>query len=227
MAIIDSQRNSAVEPTRKGANEAGIISLAGFIARGAEATLSEERWEGVAAVLKDRVVKGYRLPELDRELRLSRTRLERNVLIAARRLGVRVPRVLDAGRTTLLLEKIEGRRVKEALGEMDDKKITVLGNRIGEQVQRLHQGGMAHGDLTASNMILGEKLWLIDFGLAKPSASDEEKAADVFLFSESLKAIQAERLWRSFLKAYGHNNSSFTVIMQKYRKIASRRRYRG
>src|SRR3989338_961644 len=115
MAIIDSQRNSAVEPTRKGANEAGIISLAGFIARGAEATLSEERWEGVAAVLKDRVVKGYRLPELDGELRLSRTRLERNTLIAARRLGVRVPRVLDAGRTTLVLEKIEGRRVKEAL----------------------------------------------------------------------------------------------------------------
>ncbi|MEW5937962.1 MAG: serine/threonine protein kinase, partial [Candidatus Thermoplasmatota archaeon] len=64
-------------------------------ARGAEAVLRKGEWHGRAAVLKERVVKGYRDPALDERLRTHRLRVEARLISTARSMGVLVPLIYD------------------------------------------------------------------------------------------------------------------------------------
>lgn len=202
-----------------------------IIARGAEAVLSAETQDGGQIVRKERIPKGYRIQQLDENIRSSRTRLERNILIAARRAGVNVPRVLGEGPHTLLLEKIEGQTVNALLLSASRVEAGRAGLLMGEQAGRLHAAGIAHGDLTTSNMIFDlqvKKLWLIDFGLGRQGAGAEELAADLYVLSEALKAADTYRpVWKSFLRTYRQVNPSSGAVLQRYEKIAVRRRYRG
>ena len=60
-----------------------------IIAQGAEAKLYlEKKREGdeeVTVLVKDRIKKSYRIPELDQKIRLHRTRHEANLISRARR----------------------------------------------------------------------------------------------------------------------------------------------
>ena len=59
-----------------------------IIQRGAEAVL---RLGTDGSLYKERLRKGYRIPELDEEIRKTRTRKEVGLLARARRAGVRTP----------------------------------------------------------------------------------------------------------------------------------------
>jgi len=172
------------------------------IARGAEAVLFRDN----SRLVKDRIKKGYRIPGLDTKIRKLRTRGEGRLLDRARRAGVNTPRVLDSGESSLVMEFIEGRRVKDALNGMPKGERVRVYRLIGEAVAGLHSAGIMHGDLTTSNMILREgKLYIIDFGLGRMSERIEDQAVDLFLLFEALKSTHFEYLneaWQYILKVY-------------------------
>lgn len=79
----------------------------------------------------------------------------------ARRLGVSTPALyaMDPMLHTLTFEYVEGPAVKEVLlafGEdgIIEERLDDLATQIGEAIGKLHDGGLIHGDLTTSNMLI-------------------------------------------------------------------------
>ena len=202
-----------------------------IIQRGAEAILCLQEKDGEKVLVKDRIPKGYRIPELDGWLRIQRTRREENLLLRARRAGVRAPAVLESGETRLVMEWIEGKKLKDFLNGMERKERKEVCRKIGEAAGRLHENGIVHGDLTTSNMIFKNgALYIIDFGLGKVSSKPEDQAVDLYLLYEALKSTHLkllEEAWRDILNAYKQNCSKCNEILARFRKIEKRRRYKG
>jgi TP53 regulating kinase-like protein len=201
-----------------------------IVARGAEAVL---RRDGQRLV-KDRVRKGYRVPELDHKIRGRRTRTEERLLGRARRAGVNAPRVWQSSGHEIVMEFVEGPTVKECLNSLTRKERLAVCGEIGRAAASLHRAGIMHGDLTTSNMILmggkPERLYVIDFGLARASQRIEDQAVDLFLLYEALKAAHFRFLdesWKTIIKAYKHNYTIAGQVLERFRKIERRRRYRG
>lgn len=197
------------------------------IARGAEATLSREKIDAEEIVVKDRVAKSYRIPQLDAKIRKERTRLEARLLRESARAGVQTPRVIEESGTTLKIEFVDGQRVKEALSKQNFQNICP---KIGEAIARLHSYGIVHGDLTTSNMLLRDgKLVLIDFGLGFFSKHVEDQAVDLHLLHEALRATHfefAEDAWATVLEAYKKNFEGGTEVISRLEKIEARGRYK-
>lgn len=81
----------------------------------------------------------------------------------ARRLGVVTPVLygVDSVHHTLTFEFIEGRSVKDVLLEFGsngviEERLYDIATQIGTAIAKLHDGGLVHGDLTTSNMIVKE-----------------------------------------------------------------------
>lgn len=86
---------------------------------------------------------------------------EARCMTKARRLGVYTPALyaMDPLLYTLTLEYVEGPAVKEVLlafGEdgIIEERLDDLATQIGEAIGKLHDGGLIHGDLTTSNMLI-------------------------------------------------------------------------
>ncbi|SRR3989344_735847 len=188
--------------------------------RGAEAVVYEDG----DAIIKERLKKGYRTQALDELLRKKRTRAEARILREARRNGIDVPLMLDEEQFSLRLEKLPGKRAKDAM----NGKVTAA---AGETLGKLHSANIMHGDFTPNNLIVsGKKLYVIDFGLAFFSQRTEDKAADLHLFKENLKAsfpARAESLWASFENGYNARYSGAKEAIKILRMIEKRGRYKG
>lgn len=204
--------------------------MAKVLCRGAEAVLSLEKRGREKVLVKDRVVKGYRIPQLDEEIRLRRTRFEERLLSRARRAGVDVPRVLGSEGSRLVMDFVDGERLKDALDKMKPARREGVCRLIGEAAAKLHSVGVMHGDLTTSNMILkGGKLYFIDFGLGKLTQRVEDCATDLFLLYEALKSTHfavAESCWQTIIKVYRQKYTGFGEVLARVEKIKTRRRYK-
>ena len=66
-----------------------------IVRRGAEAEIRRGCWLGRDVIVKSRVPKEYRHPDLDRSLRNARTRNEARLMHDARELGVPTPILYD------------------------------------------------------------------------------------------------------------------------------------
>jgi bifunctional N6-L-threonylcarbamoyladenine synthase / protein kinase Bud32 len=172
-----------------------------LIAQGAEAKI----YESGNKIVKDRIKKGYRLPEIDLKLRRTRTRAEARLIKMADRAGVPVPKILDVDdkKMKLDIEKIEGSKVRDVL-------TPEMCKLLGKELLKLHKANIVHGDLTTSNMILREKeIVLIDFGLSQYSEKVEDKAVDIHLFKECLKSKHFDiwlSCWKHFLQSYNNKD---------------------
>lgn len=154
-----------------------------LIAQGAEAKIFLDGKN----VVKDRVVKTYRHPELDSSLRGSRTRRETKVLDTLAKAGFASPRVVSmddqAGR--IVIELIEGEKVRDLI--LEDP--AGYGAAIGKLIGGLHNLGIVHGDPTTSNMIVREgNVHLIDFGLSQFSKKAEDRAVDLHLLERAVES---------------------------------------
>ena len=203
-----------------------------LIGKGAEAELRLVEWMGRKAVAKRRVPKPYRLPELDRALRQARTKLEARLLREARTAGVPAPLVYDVdlaeGACTLTMELIEGEQAKRLLNRLPMPKARALSRRIGEAVGRLHTGGIVHGDLTTSNMLLrGGTLYFIDFGLGGITDELEAQGVDLRVLKEAFGSTHAhlgrcfDEIMNGYVSAYGKG----AVAYERMKEIAARGRY--
>jgi Kae1-associated kinase Bud32 len=201
-----------------------------IIQQGAEALIKLEGNNKENIIVKERIRKGYRLPELDSRIRSQRTKREERLLVRASRSGVNVPRVLDSRDSSIFMECIPGPTLKESLNSLSVKQRTEAYGLIGETLGRLHSASIMHGDFTTSNMIIKDgKLYVIDFGLGKFTRKVEDFAVDLYLIHEALKATHFRHLelaWENIIKAYKHNYTNSTEVLTRLGKIESRRRYK-
>jgi len=198
-----------------------------IIKRGAEAILYLQDNH----LVKERIKKSYRISELDIELRKNRTKREAKLLSEARRCGVKTPKIIsvDEKNYKIIMDFIDGERLKELLNKTSDENRKKLAEDIGKSVGLLHKHGIVHGDLTTSNMILkGEKIFFIDFGLGEFSKRIENLATDLSVLKEAFKSTHFKHLnllWENFIKGYKQTNVKFKQVLDVLDKIEKRGRY--
>lgn len=181
-----------------------------LLGTGAEAEIHLE--DGV--IIKRRVPKGYRHPELDRKIRYERTRSESRLMS---KVGG-TPKILETGDCEIVMEFVDGKKLRD-LGNLDG-----LEEPMGRAVGRLHSQGVAHNDLTTSNMILHKgEIVLIDFGLAARGKT-EDFATDLKVLFEAAEATHKNFSRDLFLRGYAKTMPDRSVI-NRLDKVYSRGRY--
>lgn len=200
------------------------------IRRGAEAEIRRGTWLDRDVIIKSRVPKGYRHPELDRGLRATRTRNEARLIHEARQLGVPTPVIYDIDpiNAEITMEEIKGPRVKDELEEGSEERIGQLCQEIGRLVALLHKGGIAHGDLTTSNMIMADgRMWFIDFSLGTRNALAEEMGVDLHLLKEAFQSAHSSILpeFEVILRSYRAHFPKGEGTICRMREIEKRGRY--
>jgi len=205
-----------------------------LIRKGAEASLFLERWHGRQVVMKTRLPKRYRIDHLDSTIRLARTSHEAHLLHDSKRAGVPTPTVyqVDMATCTIIMEYLDGPRLKEALFKMDQLALRRTCALVGSLIGRLHSGGIVHGDLTTSNMILrdGAKLFFIDFGLSGYSSELEARGVDLLLMSRAFKSTHFalhSKVFRAVVDGYRRavGRDETESVLRKMHEIEMRGRY--
>jgi N6-L-threonylcarbamoyladenine synthase/protein kinase Bud32 len=217
--------------------------------RGAEATVEIASSGGSDAadrrVIKRRVPKEYRHPELDRTLRRDRTVAEARLTSEARRAGVTTPLVYDADvpNATLTLQYVGDRDLAAALGEGTERVAAV-----GRYLARLHDAGIVHGDPTTRNVrvrvgvggagretgngeangttVVDDRTALIDFGLAYHTGHVEDHAMDLHVFEGSVRATATDP--DPLIEAFeaGYATVGDDDVLDRLRDVEGRGRYR-
>jgi TP53 regulating kinase-like protein len=188
-----------------------------LLAMGAEATI--ELRDGM--IIKKRIPKSYRLEALDKTIRKERTKAEARLTSESRRKGVPTPIIFDIEDTEITMEYIEGPRLKDILTPL-------LSIEIGYAVGRLHSGGIIHGDLTTSNMILHDnRIYLIDFGLAYYDSSIEARGVDVHVLFQTFESTHNDHqiLMAFFNKGYAQTFQDAEAVLGRVKEIEGRGRY--
>ena len=171
-------------------------------------------------VYKRRIEKRYRVNELDKRLRKERTKSEAKLISEARRKGVPTPIIFDVNEYVLVMERIKGDLAREVISEP-------ISERIGEFVGILHKSGIIHGDLTTSNIIVGDRIYFIDFGLAFVESNTEARGVDVHVFFQSLQGTHEsyERLKAAFITGYKRTFPQAAQVLKRVAEIERRGRY--
>lgn len=211
-------------------NEKSYLKLPDdLIAKGAESNIVKSSYLGKDAVLKNRVSKNYRIPEIDNKIRKARTKLEAKLLSDVKKAGVVTPILYDVNLhdKTILMEEIKGDLVKDIINED-------LAYEIGENIAKFHNLNIIHGDITSSNMMVNDKnqLVFIDFGLGRYSDLFEDKAVDLLVLKKSLQSIDyntAIKIFDKVLEGYADEYKDDSLnreqIIKKINEIESRGRY--
>lgn len=205
-----------------------------ILKKGAEADLYVKDWYGRRVVVKERVVKSYRVSELDQRIRRSRTTHESRLLHKAKSAGVLTPTVLfvDLSKTTIVMEFLEGRVLKDMLPKMKGSERASLFRKIGASIAHLHKKHIIHGDLTTSNILVmpENSIYFIDFGLATVSPKLEDKAVDLHLMKTVLRSTHhrfAEECFDSLIRGYGRvlGKGRAMELKKRVAEIEKRGRY--
>jgi Kae1-associated kinase Bud32 len=190
------------------------------IAKGAEATiyLALDPTLGVQVIKKVRHPKSYRNKVLDSEIRRRRTRHEAKLLHSAKLAGVSVPFVydIDLEECAITMEYIPGKRLRDVIDND-------LAHRLGRIIGMLHKGGIIHGDLTTSNMLLTDHISLIDLSLGEISDELEAKAVDLHVLAENFHSIHTHVDFSCVIN--GYKEILDIPIMEQIEKVEQRGRY--
>ncbi|HMB51218.1 MAG TPA: bifunctional N(6)-L-threonylcarbamoyladenine synthase/serine/threonine protein kinase [Natronoarchaeum rubrum] len=231
--IEDSRIDSDFRPDqvpvtwREGESVARVPTSDGDVGdelRGAEATVEIE----ADRVVKRRVPKRYRHPDLDERLRRQRTTLEARLTSEARRHGVPTPLVRD-------VDPREATIVFEHVGDADlQADLTVDRARaVGRHLAALHGAGMVHGDPTTRNVRVdladgpgGDGVYLIDFGLGFYTDAVEDYAMDLHVFAQSLDGTADDPAAMRAAVEDGYADAGDDAVIEQLREIESRGRYR-
>lgn len=186
--------------------------------QGAEATVELKKGK----VIKTREKKKYRHTELDNKIRKERTETEVKLMNEAIKYGVSAPSPEKKDGSTIEMGKIDGRPLKEVIEEKTD-----LMKELGENIAKIHSADVIHGDLTTSNALVDEKVYIIDFGLSFRSERVEDKAVDIHLLKQVLNSSHpeiAEEAWENFLEGYRPENRE--EILEQLKDVEKRGRYK-
>ncbi len=197
---------------------------------GAEARLDSAEWMGRKVVHKQRVVKAYRHATLDKSLQTFRIKNEVRLMLEARRAGIAVPVIysVDLSDNRIVMEEIEGHRVKDALEELPKEGAEEVARKIGEIAAKLHANDIVHGDLTTSNMLLdGNRIVVIDFSLGSKTSELEDKGVDMHLLEEAFHSAHYRRseLYELVKDSYVKSYPDGAAVLKKVQEIEKRGRY--
>jgi len=198
-----------------------------LIAQGAEAKLYREN----ATIIKERLAKAYRHPELDESLRQFRTRREAKVLQKLEDLQFPAPHLREFSdkRMSITMDFVPGETLKEVLLQKANDS-EHLAREIGQRIGQLHQADIIHSDLTTSNMIQHQETGavnFIDFGLSFFSEKAEDKAVDLFLLDRALETTHAAlypTIFEQVLDGYRKENSEIQEVLERLDQVRKRGR---
>ena len=205
-----------------------------LIKKGAEASLYLEQWHDRKVIMKRRLPKKYRIPELDLMIRSQRTMHEPHIIHKAKEAGVPTPTIfmVDVADANIVMEFVEGKQVKEVLDNVSREERLNLCVLIGRMIGRLHNHGIIHGDLTTSNMILTPygKVVFVDFGLSERSIEVEPKGVDLHLMKRTLHSSHykhAKESYKAVMEGYAESvgTEEAKKVTAKIREIEKRGRY--
>nr|GMD83910.1 EKC/KEOPS complex subunit bud32-like [Ipomoea batatas] len=209
-----------------------------LIKQGAEARVFESTFVGRRSIVKERFSKKYRHPTLDSKLTLKRLNAEARCMTKARRLGVATPVLyaVDPILHSLTFEYVEGPLVKDILlgfgsSGMDEERIADIAFQIGNAIGKIHDGGLVHGDLTTSNMLMRSgtnQLVLIDFGLSFTSTLPEDKAVDLYVLERALLSMHSScgNVMDRIFAAYKKSSKQWSSTLNKLAQVRQRGRKR-
>jgi TP53 regulating kinase-like protein len=204
-----------------------------LVAKGAEADLwLDPDWNGVKALVKRRGEKKYRNPDLDREIRRSRTIREASIIHRAKEAGVPTPVIYQVNpeSATIVMEFVDGDRVRDIVDSLEAGERRSLFRLIGVMAGRLHGAGIVHGDLTTSNIIrTPDRIVFIDFGLSEVSRETEKRGVDINLMQRMLTSTHFRHtgeLFAAFQEGYRSAlGAEAGEALERMEEIARRGRY--
>ena len=151
---------------------------------------------------------------------------------ASRKAGVCVPLIYDVDlkKGAITMEYLKGERVKDFynnLSFLERKKICV---KIGEDIGRLHNHDIIHGDITTSNLIVYKKrVHFIDFGLGEINPELEAKGVDLHVLMEAMGSTHSQHLddFKYVFEGYKKTfDGDVDAVKRKIEEIIKRGRYR-
>lgn len=187
-------------------------------------------WMNRDVVFKQRVVKSYRHPVLDKSLQTFRIKNEVRLMFEARRAGIAVPVIysVDLAENRIVMEEIKGPRVKDALEGLPKDRAEEVCRKIGGIAAKLHANGIVHGDLTTSNMLLDDdRIVVIDFSLGSKTSALEDKGVDMHLLEEAFHSAHYRRseLYEAVKDSYVKAYPGGAEVLKKVKEIEKRGRY--
>ncbi|MFH0700850.1 MAG: KEOPS complex kinase/ATPase Bud32 [Candidatus Woesearchaeota archaeon] len=194
------------------------------IAQGAEAVI----YRNVETIIKERLSKGYRIPQIDASLRKFRTRREAKVLQRLEEMNFPAPRLLDVSdkEMTVTMDFVSGSKLRDVLEEGD--RYQQFAHEMGKRIGELHAQDIIHGDLTTSNMLVRQgELIFIDFGLSFFSEKVEDKAVDLFLLNRALESKHYHiypDVFEKALEGYCENNPGARAVLDRFNQVEKRGR---
>ncbi len=196
---------------------------------GAEAVITETTYLGREAVVKTRPPKTYRFPELDLHIRSVRTRNEARIMHEARAAGIRTPCIydIDLKECSITMERVRGTMVKDHLDSHPEDAERVC-RMMGECIARLHSARICHGDLTTSNMIIGDDgVCLIDMSMGCTRAKTEDIGVDLRLLERAFASTHIELgdAYAAMMDMYYSIVPDAKAIRRKVEDIKNRGRY--
>ncbi len=200
------------------------------IDRGAEAEISQIDFMGRRAISKTRAPKGYRVAELDNNIRATRTRTEARLMREARKVGIRTPIIydIDTKEFRIVMEEVQGKKVKDVLDQEPDS-INDVCIEIGRTIAHLHNHHISHGDLTTSNMIFTSdgRICLIDMSMGSTMAELEDIGVDIRLLERAFISAHPELTdgFSKLMDSYINNVNEPDKILNKLQEIKDRGRY--
>ncbi len=190
------------------------------LAEGAEAIVYETTLGGMKALMKRRMQKKYRVPEMDAKIRSVRSKNEARIIAMVSKAGINAPKLLLYDGNDLYMSAVDGKKLSDALNS--GKVGGGIFKGVGEILGKLHTAGIAHGDYTPANIILGKDgAYVIDFGLSEITNSAEERAFDVLLMKRAIGKAQ----YSSFLGGYSSCFAGSKEVLERLALIERRGRY--
>tara|TARA_Y100000310_G_C20693469_1_gene823885 strand:- start:1835 stop:2440 length:606 start_codon:yes stop_codon:yes gene_type:complete len=194
------------------------------IAQGAEAVILQDK----SRIIKERLSKSYRLPQLDESLRKFRTRREAKVLTRLEEMNFPAPQLQEFcdKRMSIFMDFVPGEQLKDVI----EDDFQLLAREMGLKIAKLHQQNIIHGDLTTSNMIKHQEtgeLNLIDFGLSFFSDKVEDKAVDLFLLDRALESKHYQiypEVFDQVIESYKENFPESQSVLDRFEQVRSRGR---
>ncbi|MBT3297384.1 Kae1-associated serine/threonine protein kinase [archaeon] len=200
-----------------------------LLAQGAEAKIFRDKNK----VIKERLSKDYRLPQLDDSLRKFRTRREAKVLHKLGDMKFPSPRLHDFcdNRMMITMDFVEGQTVRDVLDNESTKDdYQILAQEIGKKLALMHTKDIIHGDFTTSNILKETRsgeLKVIDFGLSFFSGKVEDKAVDLFLLDRALASKHFQfypGIFEHTLKGYKDTFPEAEAILARFEQVKNRGR---
>lgn len=185
------------------------------LAHGAEAVIYKEKILDKNVCIKKRISKKYRHPILDKKIIKIRNKEEATLLKKIKENGLNSPYIYYISENKIILEYIK-----------NENKHNKMLFKIGEEIAKLHNYNIIHGDLNLINILISKnKIYFIDFGLGFISLKIEDKATDLLVFKKTLlSSKKTEKYWPPILEGYLQKTTKKEII-KKIDEIEKRARY--